>query len=112
MPAIDYEDYLRFALALAFVLALIVAIGWVARRLGLGGAPQAPSGRRRRLGVVEALPVDAKRRLVLVRRDGVEHLVLLGTGSETLVEAGIRPPDDGGAASSTTDRQSAAGPGR
>jgi flagellar protein FliO/FliZ len=41
------------------------------------------------LGVVEASHIDAKRRLVLIRRDGVEHLLLLGPTSETVIETGI-----------------------
>jgi len=39
--------------------------------------------------------VDAKRKLVLLRRDDTEHLILLGPNSDTLVEAGIdAPPGD------------------
>ena len=36
--------------------------------------------------------VDHRRKLVLLRRDDVEHLVLLGTNSETLIEADIETP--------------------
>ena len=86
--------YLRFVLALVFVLALIGLAAWLARRFGLAGAAALPRGRRRRLAVVESLAVDGKRRLVLVRRDGVEHLILLGTGPDMVVEAGISPPPD------------------
>lgn len=42
-----------------------------------------------RLGVIEAAAVDNKRRLVLVRRDNVEHLIMIGGTSDILVEAGI-----------------------
>ena len=56
--------------------------------LGLGQAPQ-PAGRQRRLAVEEILPLDGKRRLLLIRRDGVEHLVLLDQSSEIVVERGI-----------------------
>ena len=81
-------SYLQFAFALLFVLALIGAAALLARRFGLGQAPQ-PAGRRRRLAVEEILPLDGKRRLLLIRRDGVEHLVLLGQSSEIVVERGI-----------------------
>ena len=37
----------------------------------------------------EVAAVDPKRRLVLVRRDGVEHLRLLGSNSELVIETGI-----------------------
>ena len=39
-----------------------------------------------------ATAVDAKRRLVLVRRDDVEHLILLGPASDLVVERGIAMP--------------------
>ena len=79
--------YFQFVLALAFVLALIVALAYVVRRLGLGGR-FVVTGDKRRLAIVEVLPLDAKRRLVLLRRDGVEHLVLLGAASDIVIECG------------------------
>jgi flagellar protein FliO/FliZ len=85
------DDYLRFALALVAVIALILAAAWVARRLGLGGR-LATVGGKRRLAILEVLPLDAKRRLVLLRRDGAEHLLLLGVGSDLVIERGIGAP--------------------
>ena len=51
------------------------------------GRPKA--GEPRRLSVVEARTLDARRQLVLIRRDGVEHLLLLSPNAETVVETGI-----------------------
>ncbi|MDR6954392.1 hypothetical protein J2X65_003762 [Ancylobacter sp. 3268] len=46
-----------------------------------------------RLAVLDQIPIDETRRLVLIQRDDVQHLVILGGGSDFLVEAGIgRPP--------------------
>jgi flagellar protein FliO/FliZ len=89
----SFDTYIRFAVALLIVLGLIAGIAWLVRRFGWGGkiAPVArkPIGERR-LSVVEACNVDGKRRLVLVRRDGVEHLVMLtSNGSAIVVERGI-----------------------
>ena len=83
------DTYLKFLLALVVVLALIVALAWVARRFHLIGAGFVGPAGKRRLSIVEAAALDAKRRLVLVRRDQVEHLLLLGHNSETVVETGI-----------------------
>lgn len=83
------DNYWQFVLALAAVLALIFALAWVARRLGLGGRLAAVGGKRRRLAIVEVMPLDAKRRLVLLRRDGAEHLVLLGLGGDVVIERAI-----------------------
>ena len=88
------ETYARFLLGLIFVLGLILALAWAARRLNLipGAIKLAKSGPRR-LAIVEISAVDAKRRLVLVRRDNVEHLLLLGPTSEAVVETDITPPE-------------------
>ena len=83
---IDTPEYWRFVIALVFVLALIFAVAWVVRRFGLGGARATPMGRQRRLAIQEVLVLDARRRLVLIRRDDTEHLVLLGANGETVLE--------------------------
>jgi hypothetical protein len=64
--------------------------------LGIERLARAP-GAARRLTVVESLMLDPRRRLVLIRADGREHLLLLGATSETVVEsraagAGEAPP--------------------
>ena len=46
-------------------------------------------GRQPRLAVTDAVPVDSHRRLILVRRDDVEHLILIGGPSDIVVESGI-----------------------
>jgi flagellar protein FliO/FliZ len=83
---VDSTAALRFALALVLVLGLIALCTWVLRRFGVGGLVRPTTGRR--LTIVDSLPLDARHRLVLVRRDDREHLLLLGAG-ETVVESGI-----------------------
>ena len=84
--------YGRFTLALVAVLVLLAGFAWLARRFGFAGRNFAAAGRRR-LAIVEVAPIDNKRRLVLVRRDATEHLVLIGEGSAFLVESGIAAPE-------------------
>lgn len=86
----DIVNILRFVLSLAVVLGLIAALAWLLRRYGSGRI--IPGTDRNRLAVIEAAHVDAKRRLVLVRRDETEHLILLGPNSELLIESGIARP--------------------
>ena len=93
----DLHLYIRAILSLAFVLGLILLLSWAVRRFNLqgiaaGSLNAASRGRARRLTVVESIGLDARRRLVLVRRDGVEHLLMLGLAGEHVVEAGIIPP--------------------
>ena len=88
-------DYVRFLLALLFVIGLIGLLALLARRFGFGAVRLSPPfrgknrGEPRRLAVVEVTNVDARRRLVLVRRDDTEHLVLLGVNGDLLVEGNI-----------------------
>jgi flagellar protein FliO/FliZ len=87
---IDLELLLRFGFALAIVLALLAAIAWIARRrLGANGGSFARKARR--LSISDATMLDSRTRLVLVRRDDVEHLIAIGGNGVTLLEAGIRP---------------------
>jgi flagellar protein FliO/FliZ len=86
----DLGEYFRFLLALGFVLVLIAGLAALVRRSGFGNRlALTPSGGERRLALVEVRPLDAKHKLVLLRRDDREHLVLLGTGGDLLIESGI-----------------------
>jgi hypothetical protein len=65
----------------------------VFRRLGGGTFIPGGRSRRARLAVIDATAVDSKRRLVLVRRDDVEHLILIGGPTDLVVETGIGVAD-------------------
>ncbi len=82
-------EYLRFLLALAFIVGLIVIIAWAAKRYGL--APRISGNSNGRLGVVAVQTVDTRRKLILIRRDDREHLILIGPTADTIVETGIAP---------------------
>ena len=81
---------------LLLFLAIAVAAGGLAARSYLTGEPIgayffAPRAERR-LGIVEQTSVDSRRKLLLVRRDGVEHLILTGGPVDVVVETGIGAP--------------------
>jgi flagellar protein FliO/FliZ len=81
---------LKFFLAFVVVLALIGATAWLVRRFGaerFGGS--AARGRQPRLAVVDAAAVDGRRRLVIIRRDNVEHLLMIGGPTDVVVEQNI-----------------------
>ena len=84
----------QFAVTLVAILILVLIVFWLIRRF-TGGRFGTGGGRSRqpRLSVLDALPIDQRRRLVLVRRDNVEHLLLIGGPSDVVVESAIhRPP--------------------
>jgi len=75
-------------LIVAFVVLAVLFVITLAFRALAGRSSGAESSR---LGISEYLDVDKQRRLVLLRRDDVEHLVLIGGGQDLVVEAAIRP---------------------
>src|SRR5438876_1565879 len=81
---------LTYPHALIDVLALIGVYAWLVRRNGnnsIGDSTQ--RGRMPRLAVIDASAVDGRRRLVLVRRDNVEHLIMIGGPTDIVVESHI-----------------------
>ncbi|MGE4280341.1 MAG: flagellar biosynthetic protein FliO [Magnetospirillum sp.] len=96
----ETSDYLRTVSALVLVLGLILGLLWLLRRIGVPGMVPTRQANRR-LSVVESVALDARRRLVLVRRDGQEHLLLLGHTADLVVETGI---DNGTAAPDQEDK--------
>ncbi len=81
---------LRFLFAFIVVLGLIGLTAWLVRRFGanhLGAA--AARGRQPRLAVIDAAAVDGRRRLVLIRRDNVEHLLMIGGPTDVVIEPNI-----------------------
>lgn len=89
----DFLDLLRAMFALAITLGIIGLAAWGARRY----APQllarlsAERGEKR-MKVVETLMLDPARRLVLVRIDDEERLLILGEGRELIEPRGAITP--------------------
>lgn len=81
---------LHVVLAFGVVFALLGLFGFglryvVARGLKMPGM----SNPSRRLRVVESLAIDVRRRLVIVRCDDKEHLLLLGTNNDLVITEDI-----------------------
>ena len=100
----DLGAGLRAILALAFTLALLGGLAYMAMRFDFAGLfnkdPQQPKEgeapkslpekvaeffkhvplAQRRLHIIEQRPIDARSRLMIVRWDDVEHLILVGGG--------------------------------
>ncbi|MCG6204534.1 flagellar biosynthetic protein FliO [Rhodopseudomonas sp. HC1] len=84
------QQPLMFFFAFLAVLAMIGAAAWLVRRFAgnrLGASTK--TGRMPRLAVIDAAAVDGRRRLVLVRRDNIEHLLMIGGPSDLVVESNI-----------------------
>jgi len=92
-----FEDILadngtKFIVAAVVVLlglACLALVLWIVR--GRPSSPFIRGGRNRtpRLAVLDAAAIDTRRRLVLVRRDDVEHLVMIGGPTDIVIESRI-----------------------
>ncbi|MCD6035850.1 MAG: hypothetical protein K0R63_1591 [Rickettsiales bacterium] len=77
-------------LSLIFVLGLIGIAAVLAKKYGLDGMGlRKTMGSKRRLSIEEIRMLDPKRKLVLIRRDNVEHLLLVGGERPVIIESGI-----------------------
>jgi len=88
----EVSAYFQYILALLFVLALILIIAYGAKKLGLMARVTTGSAKTqdKRLNIVEILPIDARRKLMIIRRDNVEHLVMLGLEQDVVIEKNIK----------------------
>jgi hypothetical protein len=82
------QPYLN-VIYVAVAAILLAALLWVAMRL-LGGTVRGRKGSR--LAISEYYEIDKTRRLVLVRRDDMEHLVLIGGNQDLVIETDIGSP--------------------
>jgi flagellar protein FliO/FliZ len=91
----EAAQILRAIGAFLFVMALLGGCGWLLKRYGhklnlIGAMPGTGS---KRLRVQETLALDPRRRLILIKRDDVEHLILVGPDGQLVVEGNIRAED-------------------
>lgn len=90
---LELSPALRWIIAFAVILVLLALLGLFVRRITGGRLRGAGQGggraRQPRLGVVDIYDLDRQRQLVLIRRDNVEHLVMIGGVSDVVVETNI-----------------------
>ena len=85
-PAVTY------AIAFASIFIVLSLIALVLRRLSRGRSMLSGQGgrtRQPRLGIVDVYDLDRQRQLILLRRDNVEHLLLIGGPNDVVIETNI-----------------------
>lgn len=82
------SEILRLIFGFAAVLGMIGLCALAAKKAGLASMTGA-SGGRRRLSMRELLPLDARRRLAIIKCDDTEYLILLGPAGETVIDKGL-----------------------
>jgi DnaK suppressor protein len=93
----------QFLITAVVVLGLVAVVFWLVRRYSAAGLGRIGRGRVPRLAIIDAMSIDGRRRLVLVRRDNVEHLILIGGPTDVVVEQTIQRARRAKAAGSEID---------
>lgn len=85
------NSYVQWAAVFAFVLLLLLLFGYVLRKISGQRLRSGGTSRQRqpRLGYTEVFDLDRDRKLVLLRRDNIEHLVMIGGPNDVLIEANV-----------------------
>jgi hypothetical protein len=86
----EYASAMIWTLGALILLLVILVVVRIVRGLTFGTFVAGGRNRKTRLAVMDAAAVDSHRRLVLVRRDDVEHLILIGGPTDVVVEQNIR----------------------
>ncbi len=82
----DFADYSRFAFAFAFVIGLIWTVATVVRKLGLDKKLRGITGTQGRLQLVDVLFLDPKRKILLVRADAREYMILVNGETSVVID--------------------------
>ncbi|RWC64411.1 flagellar biosynthetic protein FliO [Mesorhizobium sp.] len=85
-----YAAALLWTFAALVLLVIVLIIVKLVRNLTFGTFVAGGRNRKTRLAVMDATAVDSHRRLVLIRRDDIEHLLLIGGPTDVVVERDIR----------------------
>lgn len=83
----DAVNLIQFFLSFAFVVALIFAVAWVVKKLGVDRKFNHTKPDEATLSVCESLMIDPRNRVVLIRRGNREHMVMIGATQNTLIES-------------------------
>lgn len=88
----DILSMLRTLGALGMVLGMLAGALWLVKRYDIKLPGRVSASGRKRVELVERLSLDQKRSVALIRRDGHEHLVLIGPEGSATLETGIIAP--------------------
>jgi hypothetical protein len=86
----DFARAIFWTVGALFVLVIVLVIVKLIRSMTFGTFVAGGRNRKTRLAVMDATAVDSHRRLVLIRRDDIEHLLLIGGPTDVVVERDIR----------------------
>lgn len=85
----ELPQILRLIIALIIVVMMMGGLAFLFKKLGLAAQQSIKTGKDKRLHIIETLPLDARKRLVILQCDEQQHLLILGTNSDTVIARDI-----------------------
>jgi len=83
------DRFLVAALGVSLALLCLFIVLWILRNRAPSPFVRGGRNRQPRLQVLDAAAIDTRRRIVLIRRDNIEHLVMIGGPTDLVIESGI-----------------------
>ncbi|WP_411817684.1 flagellar biosynthetic protein FliO [Hyphococcus sp. DH-69] len=84
------SEILRVVFGFVVVLGMIGLAAYAAQKAGLS-TMNGVTGRKKRLSLREVLPLDARRRVAIIKCDDTEYLIMLGPQGETVIDKELKP---------------------
>ncbi len=84
----DTINYIRYIAGVLIIIGLFILLIWILKKVSTSyfvSKVRFGGGYKRRLGICETIPLDIKRRLLLVRVDQVEYVVIIGGEGQAIV---------------------------
>jgi flagellar biogenesis protein FliO len=82
----DSTYYLKAFIALFFIISLILIVGLVFRKYFAAGLINKEFIKNKRLSIIETKFIDYKTKLLLVKLDNTEYLLLVGKEKDLIID--------------------------
>lgn len=86
----DLSQYLQLGLALIIVLGLMALLSFILKKVNM--AQSGINGKNNRLKIVEQRMIDPKNKLMIIRCDDKDHLVISGQNGNTVIKTDMDIP--------------------
>jgi flagellar biogenesis protein FliO len=81
-----WQQFLQIFLSFIFVIALMLSLSWLVRKLGLQNKLQLNSSSNGLIKIIDNLFIDSKRRIVLLQFEKTRYMLLLDGEKSQIID--------------------------
>jgi flagellar biogenesis protein FliO len=81
-----WQQFLQISLSFIFVIALMLALSWLVRKLGLQNKLQLSSSSNGLIKIIDNLFIDSKRRIVLLQFEKTRYMLLFDGEKSQIID--------------------------